>query len=256
VVKDLFKNKVNRTRVSELVYIFFTASLPIAILFLVRLDPPYLAFALVVLSKWRIFALRPRYWWANIKANAVDLVVGLSAVSLIYLSLPLLGLQIFLAFIYAIWLLVLKPRSGVHGIMLQAGIAQFVGLVALFHFSVVLNEALVLIGCWLIGYVAARHMISDHEEDHTEMLSAIWGLFMAEIGWLTYRWTSVYNLSLPLKIPQVALLGMVIGFCAARMYHANKSDAGLDRSLLKGTVVFGAALLIVILVFSPWDITV
>jgi hypothetical protein len=48
---------------------------------------------------------------------------------------------------------------------------------------------------------------------------------------------------------------LVIGFCAARMYHANKHDR-MSPSMLRGTVLFGSALLTVILLFSPWDATV
>ena len=46
---------------------------------------PFPALALVVLSKWRIIAVRPRFWWANIQANLVDLTVGIGVVGLMYL---------------------------------------------------------------------------------------------------------------------------------------------------------------------------
>ena len=36
------------------------------------------AVLLVLLSKWRVVAVRPRYWWVNIKANLVDFTVGIS----------------------------------------------------------------------------------------------------------------------------------------------------------------------------------
>lgn len=253
---ELLRAKATRTRVSEMIYIGLNALLPVAVLALVRLvDPPYLAVMLVLLSKWRIFALRPRFWWVNIKANLVDVLVGLSAVGLIYLaSNDHLWLQLFFAILYGVWLLVLKPRSGAHGIMLQAGVAQFVSLMVLFHFYR-LPELFVLIGCWVIGYVCARHMISNYEESYIELMSALWGLFVLQLGWLCYRWTIVYNLGLPILIPQIALIMLVIGFCAARMYHANKHDRMTD-SALRGTVLFGTALLTIILVFSPWDATV
>jgi hypothetical protein len=48
---------------------------------------------------------------------------------------------------------------------------------------------------------------------------------------------------------------LVIGFCASRMYHASKHDR-MTPSMLRGTAIFGSALLIVILIFSPWDATV
>ncbi|HVI69203.1 MAG TPA: hypothetical protein VM581_01980, partial [Magnetospirillaceae bacterium] len=220
---DLLRAKATRTRVSEVVYTGLNLLLPIAVLFLVRLDPPYLAFALVILSKWRILALRPRFWWVNIKANLADLFVGISAVALIYLSQGSFGMQVALTVLYELWLIVLKPKSGAHGILLQAGVAQVVSLIALFNFSVLLPEFVVIAACWLIGYVTARHVVSNYEESNIELLSVIWGLFLAEIGWIVYRWTNIYNLGLPIKIPQIALIMLVIGFCAARMYDFSKN---------------------------------
>ncbi|MGH7196217.1 MAG: hypothetical protein ACREGJ_00440 [Candidatus Saccharimonadales bacterium] len=253
---EFIKARGRRTRFSEIFYVIFNALLPVVLLLLVRgFDPPLLAFALVFLSKWRVFALRPRFWWPNIKANAVDLLVGVSAVGLMYLASTMLVLQILIAIAYAAWLLIVKPRSSSKGIKLQAGIAQFVGLLTLFHFSIVIPELMVVAGCWLIGYVVARHAISNYEESHVELFSAIWGLVVAELGWLLYRWTIVYDLGLPIKIPQMVLLVFVIGFSAIRMYHLAKHEQ-LTAQALRGTVIFASLLLAAILVFSPWDATV
>lgn len=252
---DLLRAKATRTRVSEIVYTVLNLLLPIAVLFLVRLDPPYLAFAVVILSKWRILALRPRYWWINIKANLADLLVGISAVALIYLAQDSFGLQIALTILYELWLIVLKPRSGTHGILMQAGAAQLVSVIALFNFSVLLPEFMVIAVCWLIGYVTARHVVSNYEESYVELISVVWGLFLAELAWVIYHWTNVYNLGLPIKIPQIALILLVIGFCAARMYDFSKK-ARLTKRMLRGTVLFGAVLIAIILFFSSWDVTV
>ncbi len=56
--------------------------LPAVIFVLVRLSFVQLALSIIVLSKWRMFAVRPRFWLANIRANAVDLIVGLSSCSI------------------------------------------------------------------------------------------------------------------------------------------------------------------------------
>jgi hypothetical protein len=254
-VIDLLRAKATRTRVSNAIYTGLNLFLPVAVLILVRLDPPYLAFALVILSKWRILALRPRFWWVNIKANLADIMVGISAVALIYLASSSFTIQVVLAVLYGLWLLVLKPRSSSHGVLLQAGVTQVVSLIALFNFSVLLPEPVVLLACWLIGYVAARHVVSNYEERYIELLASVWGLFMVELGWIMFRWTNVYNLGLPIKIPQIALIMLVIGFCAARMYDFSKTNR-LTSGMLRGTIVFGAVLLAVILFFSSWDVTV
>ena len=45
--------------------------LPLIVFVLVRLNFVVLALIIIVLSKWRMFAVRPRFWPANIRANAV-----------------------------------------------------------------------------------------------------------------------------------------------------------------------------------------
>ncbi len=253
---ELLRSKAARTRVSEIFYVVFNALLPVAVLFLVRgFDPPYLAIALVLLSKWRIFALRPRFWWANIKANLVDVLVGISIVGLMYLASAELVVQVVVALGYGVWLLGIKPRSGPHGIMVQAGTAQFLSLIVLFSFSALFNEAFIVVASGFIGYIAARHVVSNYEEPYVELWSCLWGLLIAELGWLLFRWTTVYNLGLPIIIPQIALIMLVVGFCAARLYHLSKEDR-LSRSMFRGTLLFGTLLLAVILLFSPWDVTI
>jgi hypothetical protein len=252
---ELLRAKATRTRVSEGIYLVLNGLLPVAVFFLVRyFDPPYLAVLIVLLTKWRILALRPRYWWTHLKVNMVDIIVGLSAVGLMYLASNDLIVQIVLAAAYAAWLLILKPSSSSRGVLLQAGVAQFVGLTTLFHFYL-LPEPIALIVIWIIGYATARHVVSNYDEPHVEMMSALWGLFVLELGWLAWRWTIVYDIGLPLRVPQIALIMLVIGFCAARMHHASKQEK-LNATTLRGTAIFGAALLFIILLFSPWDVTV
>ncbi|MBQ3293902.1 hypothetical protein IJG96_02100, partial [Candidatus Saccharibacteria bacterium] len=45
-----------------------------------------IGFILVLLSKWRMFAVRPHYLWLNIKSNLVDLIVGFSVVLLAFFA--------------------------------------------------------------------------------------------------------------------------------------------------------------------------
>ena len=81
---------------------------------------PYPALALVLISKWRVIAVRPRFWWANIQANLVDIIVGLGVVGLMYSvhvgALP----QAILAAFYAIWLVIIKPMSRRWQVTLQS----------------------------------------------------------------------------------------------------------------------------------------
>src|SRR3982751_3266676 len=84
--------------------------LPVVGVVLVRLNFSAPALIVIVLSKWRMFAVRPRFWAANVRANAIDMMVGLSTVILMAHT-DSESLQLIAALAYAAWLLLLKPRS-------------------------------------------------------------------------------------------------------------------------------------------------
>ncbi len=65
---------------SHVLHLVLVALLPIMVFVLVRIEFIQLAFSVVLLSKWRMLAVRPRFWPANVRANAVDILVGLSIV--------------------------------------------------------------------------------------------------------------------------------------------------------------------------------
>lgn len=254
---EFLRSRIRRSKVGDLAYIVINALLPIVLLLLVyNFNSIYPALALVLLSKWRILSLRPRFWWVNIKANAVDIMVGVSIVGLMYLSgNDSLPMQVFLAIAYGAWLLYLKPRSDSSSIMLQAGVAQFLALTLLFSLSIIVNEFLIILGCWVVGYSAARHIVSTFEEDSIDLLSSIWGLIIAQLGWLLFHWTIVYDIGLPVQIPQISLITLVLGFAAVRLYAAGKTER-LTESLVRTTSIFAGILLLVIVVFSRWDVTI
>jgi len=74
---EFLKLSKRRSLLSELIYIVLNVALAVGLLVIVwAIASPYAAFALVLLSKWRVFAVRPRYWFANLQANMVDVIVG------------------------------------------------------------------------------------------------------------------------------------------------------------------------------------
>lgn len=252
---ELLKTGIRRTKFGELAYIAINAALPIALLLLVmNFSSAYPALALVLLSKWRVFALRPRFWWVNIKANFVDFMVGVSYVGLLYLSIGSPLIMWLLAIGYGVWLLYIKPRSDHASIMVQAGVAQFVALTVLFNLSAVINDFFVILGCFGIGYITARHVVTSFEEDRSEFISYAWGLVLSQLGWLLFQWTVTYDLQLPFKIPQIALLMLVISMAAGHMYSAAK-DRHLSKSLVRSTTILSAVLIAFILIFARWDVT-
>ncbi|HEV7951791.1 MAG TPA: hypothetical protein VGO98_00230, partial [Candidatus Saccharimonadales bacterium] len=102
---EFLKSSKRRSRISELVYVGLNVAFAVALLvILLAIESPLPAFALVLLSKWRILAVRPRYWFVNILTNLVDIIVSLSIVILIYAASGALGLQVVLTAMYIVWL--------------------------------------------------------------------------------------------------------------------------------------------------------
>jgi hypothetical protein len=111
---------------------------PLLVFVLVRLSFVPLAYAIVLLGKWRMFAVQPRHWPANIRANAIDIIVGLSMVTFIYHSAPNQVWQLLWLLAYEFWLIILKPRSTTFWNSIQAGIGQLAGLGAVYIMGTVL----------------------------------------------------------------------------------------------------------------------
>jgi peptidoglycan/LPS O-acetylase OafA/YrhL len=101
------------------VYILFNILLPALVFVLVRAEFTSIALAVILLSKWRMFAVRPRFWLANIRTNAVDLIVGLSALALMD-GTETNWLRLVYVATWAAWLIVIKPRNDVFWMSVQA----------------------------------------------------------------------------------------------------------------------------------------
>ena len=84
---DFILARKSRNIASNIVHIFLNILLGIlAVLITVFSASPWLGILLVLVSKWRIFAVRRRYLWLNLKSNLVDIIVGFSVVILAYFA--------------------------------------------------------------------------------------------------------------------------------------------------------------------------
>lgn len=215
-----------RSLLSEAIYILLNIGLAIAVLIAVlATGTPWLALGLVLLSKWRVLAVRPRYWFAHIETNMVDFIVSIGLVLQMYtvgqLGLPgATTVQFLIAALYAAWLLLIKPRSKRAYVIAQAAIAAGIGTMALATISYEWPSSLFVLGMWTIGYSCARHVLGAYSEDNLRLLSLIWGFVFAEIGWLCYHWTIAYTLpfSAGLKLPQMTIIVLGLSFLAERVY--------------------------------------
>lgn len=258
-----------------MVYILLNIAYAAALLALVSpgVDLPYLAYILVLLSKWRVVAVRPRFWFANLQANFVDFMVGISVVTLMLLtaaSTP--WVAVLLAILFAFWLLVLKPHTAQRWVLVQAAVGQFVSLTALFSLAhgfelkpfITDSSFPTVVIAWVIGYMTARHALSSFRgEEERSFLSLIWGFVLAELAWLAHHWTIAYSIyndvaaDKQLMIPQVAIVATLLSFVAIRWYDSFHSPD--DKKAVKdarAATIFSIAVLAILLIFFNGSIDI
>lgn len=255
---DLIKSAARRSRLGDVTYIVLNLAFAGVVFGLtVLFDPPIVAYLLILLSKWRVLAVRPRFWFANIQTNVVDVMVGLSAVTLIWLAADSILVQLLLGMLFAAWLLIAKPRSRRRWVLLQAGISQFVALTALFSVAYLWPSFAVVLAAWLIGYSAARHALGTFDDESKTLLGLVWGLVIAEFAWLAYHWTIAYAVLGDLKVPQVALFAALFGFVGIKLYaNYYETEGSFKLGDLRWPLLFAAVVVIMLLVrFSGLDMT-
>ena len=121
-----------RSRLSDVAYVALNIGLAIAVLAIAwSTQNVWLPLVVVLIGKWRVFAVRPRFWRQNILASAVDSIVGISHVIFLYAASGQTILQVALTIGFIFWLLFVKPRSKRLFVTAQAGAALFVGVTAL-----------------------------------------------------------------------------------------------------------------------------
>lgn len=211
-----------------------------------------LAAVLVILSKWRVLAVQPRFWLPNIKANLVDIIVGLSTVMLIYQSLSDRW-AIAWAVLYGVWLLYLKPRTSDLAVGVQALWALLIGLSTVFVTTGLLDYSFVgILAVWVIAWAVARHFLGNYEEPHYKTLSLVWAFLVTQLAWIGFHWVSYYRIS-SLRVSNVALLAVVLAGTLGSIYHSYRSEK-LHKSTVVENLVFGGALLAIILATSSWRV--
>ena len=228
---EFLKIVKHRSFVNEVIYVALNIGLAVSLLVIIRVTGSmFPAFALVLLSKWRVLAVRWRFWAANIQANLVSVIVDFSFIVLLYNSnLTNIGslqnyvFQGILVVLYICWLLILRPRSKRKYIVAQAGVALFTGITAIYLMSYSWIALPVVLLVWLVGYATARHVLSSYDESHVILLSLAWGLALSEIGWLAYHWTIAYRLPIitNLLLPQVSIIMSCLGFLVYKVYDSS-----------------------------------
>ncbi len=230
---------------AHIFHILLTILMPILIFVLVRIRFFQVAALIILLSKWRMFAVKPRHWPANLRANAVDLIVGLSFLIFMIHS-DSQAWQGLWALLYAAWLLWLKPQSSVFGNTLQALLGQLLGLVAMFIMWGGQSPLVLVLLSWAVCYATARHFFANFEDSMVRFLSYIWAFIAASLAWVTSHWLIFYG-----PVSQPALLLTVISFGLGSAYYLQKADRltlGIRRQIMFVTIT----VVLIILWFSQW----
>lgn len=248
----LLKRSRRRSRLSDAAYIALNIGLALILLFaMLSTQTMWLALIIVLVSKWRIFAVRPRFWIANILANSIDTIVGVSHVVFLYAATGSLGMQIALTVGYIIWLLFVKPRSKRLFVSAQAGAAVFTGVTALSMVAYATDSVVFVLCMGIIGYLAARHVLLSYDEKLIGVLSIVWAFVMAQLGWLGYHWLFAYSLPnmVGLKLSQLGLFALLLSFLAERALDSYHRHERVRKGDMVVPSVFAVVLIVIILFF-------
>lgn len=195
-------------------------ALALAVFVLVRIEFTQMALALVLLSKWRMFVVRPRFWPVNVRVNAVDLIVSLSML-LFMLETGDLWVQLVWAALYAVWLVLVKPRSSTLMISLQATAGLLLGLLALFYGLGDAPLYWLVLGAGMVCLFSARHFFDSFDEPYAKLLSWLYAFFAAGVVWVLGHWLLFYMNGF---IAQPALLLVALGYGLGSLYYLDHFD--------------------------------
>lgn len=244
-MRPIFQKIQPTSGIAHLLHLALILIIPVAVFALVQLEFDSLAYLLIVLSKWRMFAVKPRFWAANIRANAIDLMVGLSTVVFI-IHASSIWVQLLWTVIYAVWLVAIKPGKNLAMVTLQSFIGQLTALSALY---LVWSDGPIWGLTFLTGlfcFLAARHFLDVFEEPYAKMLAYIWGYFGAALAWLLSHWLLYYR-----GVAQITLLLSTLGYGMAVLYYLDHNDR-LSQGVRRQFIFIMVAIVVVVLAFSDW----
>ena len=250
---DYILARKSRNIASTLVHVFLNLLLGVgSVLITVLSGNPVLGLILVLVSKWRVFAVRARFLLLNIKSNLVDIIVGVSVVLLTYFAGPtLLPVDFILMIIYSIWLLIIKPLSSENATLIQSLFAVFLGISAAAIMSAELNPIVITFLAFIIGYAASRHVLSQSNDKEFTLTTLVCGVVFAEIAWLCHSWNIIYTFGdTGIRIPQIAIILTIFSFVYNYVRQSTvKYQADFRFKHILGPVIFGAILIGIIVIW-------
>lgn len=250
---DFISIRRGRNALSAVAHVALNLGLAVALTALTLVSGSWvLGVMLVLLSKWRVVAVRPRYWWLNIKSSLVDLIVGVGLVLLVYYAGAEFNVgHVILTLVYAVWLVVIKPKSTAVMAKTQALFAVFFGVAAATLSAANLDPMVLVIASFVIGYGAARHVLMHGEDHDFSLITFTMGLLMAEVSWVLYHWMIVYSLDgVGLVVPQLAIVQTLLAFVFFKAYKSVlKHDGKLRVGDVLAPAIFSVIIVVIMVVF-------
>ena len=245
----------SRNALSSFIHILLNILLGVGSILLTALSNSWIiGFILVLLSKWRVFAVQPRYLLLNIRSNLVDFIVGFSFIMLAFVAGGEINfVHLALAALYTLWLIIIKPISSENGNLLQALIAVFLGTTASVLLFSNTNSIILVILEFFIGYGASRHVLAQNGDHELAVTTLASGLVFSEIAWLAHFWIITYNFNIfnsSVIIPQLAIILTVITYVYCRINHSlTKHDGKLVSKEIAAPIIFGITIITILLIF-------
>jgi hypothetical protein len=246
------KGKIRPTKgYSHVAHVGLNLIFVMLLVVLMRAEFYSLAMLLILISKWRIFAVKPRYWAAHIKINAVDIVVGLSFLGLIYSYAADNALnQLIFSVGYIGWLLFLKPLSSRVGILIQALVAFNLGIAMLLKSFPNLSLAFLVSGVAVTSYISALHFISNYKNYQAKFYARYWSFFCGALMWSMGHWLVYYKF-----VPVYLILVAIIMYPLITAVIISEKESSNKSKYLRQSAIFALALLVVMFVFINWQST-
>jgi len=245
---------------SSVMYIVMNVALAVVTVLVTAVTGTWIFGLLIaLLSKWRVFAVSPRHWWVNIKANMVDFIVRISFVMITYyIGVDIRVEDLVIVALFVIWLLFVKPRTSEKATELQALSAVFLGTVATTWGVVILEDAglsfeacasIVMVAGFLVGYAGLRHIVAQSEDFEFSLPTLVWGLMSAQVAWIMFHRIIIYYVE-GFAIPQVAIILTLVNYVFYRLYGSVVKHGGrVDWKEIAGPVIFVVVMIFVMLVW-------
>lgn len=243
----------SRNTISSLMHVILNLLLAVVSIGATVVTGSYIiGLVLIIVSKWRVFAVNHRYWLLNLRSSLVDFIVGVSFVLLAYAAgdTTFLLVHFILMIGYAVWLIFIKPRSSSRAAVAQALIAVLLGTTTAAIFAAISDSIVLVASEFIIGFAASNHVLVQSDEENPTYLSLAVGLFFSEIAWLSHAWLIIYTFgSSGLCVSQLAIILTVLAYAYFQLYaEANAHDGKIKFANVAVPVIFSIVVIAVLII--------